>query len=304
MEKNVTANFTTRMEDRTPDPIQGTILASIALPGVVANIFALIITVRILKLREQQLSPNVFVFGLTCIDLFAVLGISVPSLVCYAAGGWVGGERLCLFQGFVALFCSLASGGIAVAMAFERYILVASPFRYRARISASLAKRTIIAVVTSTAALSLLPVGGIGGFTKSLSGTFCTFDWFTRDLEDVVYSHVILVYSGVLIVTLVFCNANVIVKLCQSTKKRRTFSAVNCDEDNTSSRKSLEWQFGKMMIVISAIFFVCWIPFMVRFNQLINFISSLQFFCIVFNNYKLDDEPTLSHTISSYVYLV
>ena len=260
MDRNVSTN-----KNQAPDPTQGAILASIALPGIVGNIFAIIITVRILRLKAHQLSPNIFVLGLTCIDLFAVLGISTPSLICYAVGGWLGGDGLCRFQGFVALFCSLASGGIAVVMAIDRYASVAAPFHYRARMRVSLAKKIVLVVITGAGTLSLMPVGGIGGFIKSLSGTFCTFDWFPRDLEDVVYSYVILVYSGVLIATLVFCNVNVINKLCQKSRRRRTLS-VSSDQANSSSRNSLEWQFGRMMIVISAIFLLCWIPFTVRYS--------------------------------------
>ena len=259
-------NVSTR-QDSGPEPAQGILLASITLPGIFANIVALIITVRILKLKVHQLSPNVFVFGLTCIDLSAVLGISTPSLICYSADGWVGGQTLCRFQGFVALFCSLASGGIAVAMAVDRYISVSYPLWYRTKMRVSIARKIVLVVVTGAGTLSLMPVGGIGGFVKSLSGTFCTFDWFAKDLEDVVYSHVILVYSGVLIVTLVFCNVNVIVKLCKNKKRKRTLSAIFIyrDQDNFTSRKSFEWQFGRMMIVISVIFLFCWIPFTVSF---------------------------------------
>ena len=249
-------------QTQAPNPTQGAILASIALPGIIGNIFAIIITVRLLKLKVHQLSPNVFVFGLTCIDFFAVLGISTPTLIVYVAGKWIGGEDMCRFQGFVALFCSLASGGIAVVMAVDRCIAVSCPFWYRAKMTVSLARNAVLAVITSAAALSLLPVGGIGGFLKSLRGTFCTFDWFSRDLEDVVFSYVILVYSGVLIVTLMFCNVNVIVKLFQETKRKRSAS-VRSVEENSSCEKSLEWQLGWMMIVISAIFLLCWIPFTV-----------------------------------------
>ena len=246
------------------DPVQGAILVSITIPGIIGNVIALIIAVRILKLKEQQFSPNIFVFGLICIDLFAVLSLSIPSLIFYAAGEWVGGEILCRFQGFVALFCSLASGGIAVTMALDRYVSVSYPFAYRAKMRISLAKKIVISVVTGTAALSFLPVGGIGRFVKSLSRTFCTFDWFAKDLEDVVYSYGILVYSGVLIVTLVFCNVNVIIKLCRKCK-RKTVLSVEGGHNSLSRRNNLEWQFGRMMVVISAIFLVCWIPFTVSF---------------------------------------
>lgn len=271
MDKNTTENFTLDIKRQTHSFIQGVVLAAIVLPGVVGNVFALIITTRLLKLREHRLSPNIFAFGLTTIDLFAVVGISAPSLICYVAGEWVGGVPLCKFQGFLALFCSLASGGVAVSMAVERYISVASPLRYRTKISASLAKKVLVAVVTGTATLSLMPVGGIGNFVKAASGTFCTFDWFAKRLEDVVYSYIIVVYSTILIATLVFCNANIIFKLFQSTKRRqRTLSELGSEKEISlsSMKRTIEWQFGKMMFFISAIFLLCWIPFTVSLNCL------------------------------------
>lgn len=247
---------------QAPKLIQGVVIASISLPGIVANIFAIAITVRILRIKAHRLSPNVFVLGLTCVDLFAVVGISLPSLLYYAAGKWIGGKITCNFQGFVALFCSLASGGIALAMAVERLLSVTWPIRYRKKKSPSKAKNIVLAIVTCTAALSLLPVCGIGGFVKNLSGSFCTFDWFAKDFEDAFYSYIIIIYGVVVVLTLLFCNVIVIVKLYQQTKRRRSLS-VNNSTMGSSSGNSLEWQFGRMMVVISCVFLLCWIPFMV-----------------------------------------
>ena len=246
-----------------PTVMPGILLASISLPGIFANFFAIVITLRILKIKAHRLSPNVFVLGLTCIDLVAVLGISFPSFLYYTAGRWLGGVPMCKFQGFIALFSSLASGGVAVAMAVERLLSVLWPIKYRGVTnSKTRAWKIVLAIVTGTATLSFLPLGGIGGFVKNLSGSFCTFDWFAKDIEDVVYSYVIIVYSVIMVIALLFCNIIVIIKLYQQTKKRRSLS-VRTATLSSSKENSLEWQFGRMMVVISCVFLLCWTPFMV-----------------------------------------
>ena len=108
-------NSSTNTTDASPydeiQPFQGAILGIIATPGIVGNIFALVVTAKLLKV--QKLTINVFVFGLCLCDLAGLLTICIPTWICYIFGGWQGGKHLCDFQGFATLLFSMGSGMMA-----------------------------------------------------------------------------------------------------------------------------------------------------------------------------------------------
>ena len=247
-------------------PIQGAILGIIATPGVIGNIFAIFATIRIL--REQKLSPNIFVLSLAAIDLFGIIVVCIPTWLCYAFGGWIGGDKLCDFQGFMTLFCSLGSGGIATSMAVDRYLAVKAPFWHRRTFTARLATRVVFGVYFGSALISILPVVGFGSFVLNLTSTYCTLNWFATEIKDIVFSYLFATIGVTLVCTVIFCNINVIVRLFQRKEKSRALSAQS-ERDEQQKAKTLEKQFSRMMIVISTIFLICWVPFMVSFYQIL-----------------------------------
>lgn len=108
---------------------EGIVLYIMSVTGIVANAFAVLASARLLKM--QPLSPNVFVLGLSCVDLMSLIFFSLPSWFFYVKGEWIGGKRLCDFQGFVFLFATLCSAFLATSMAVDRCIAVTRPFFHR-----------------------------------------------------------------------------------------------------------------------------------------------------------------------------
>ena len=157
-------------------PIQGVILGVTATPGVIGNLFAIFVTIKILQ--DQKLSPNIFVLSLASIDLFGIGMLCTPTWLCYAFGRWIGGDEMCDFQGFISLLCSLGSGGIATCMAVDRYLAVKTPFWHRRTVTVELAKGISIGVYIGSAVIACLPVLGFGSFVRNLTGTYCTVNWF------------------------------------------------------------------------------------------------------------------------------
>lgn len=266
-------NSTSVLKYQEIQPAQGIILGIIATPGVIGNAFAIFVTLQILQ--EQKLSPNIFVLSLASIDLFGIIVVCIPTWLCYAFGAWIGGDELCNFQGFMTLFCSLGSGGIATSMAVDRYLAVKVPFWHRRTVTAKMATRVVVAVYIISAFISVLPIVGFGSFVLNLTSTYCTVNWFATELKDVVFSYLFASIGVTLVFTVIFCNVNVIIKLLKKQEKTRALSA-QIDRDEQQKVKTLEKQFSRMMIVISTIFLICWVPFMVSVSQIQIFFRFLE----------------------------
>lgn len=256
----MTENSTSKSLYEDLQPIQGVILGLIASPGIIANIFAIVVTVKLL--RQQSLTPNVFVFALACMDCFGIIVVCTPTWLCYIFGHWVGGQQMCKFQGFMTLFCTLSTGFIATSMSVDRFIAVKWPLHHRQRVTVKVVKRLLLGLVITAGIVASFPVLGFGSFVMNLTGTYCTLNWFAKDKEDVSFSYMYAVIGMMLVVTVIFCNINVVVKLCKREDKLRGMSRKS-DKQESQTRKTLEKQFTKMMIVISLMFLICWTPFVV-----------------------------------------
>ena len=263
------------------DPKQGLILFLITLPGTLANVIALLITIKLL--RTQLVAPNVLVLGLTLTDLYGITFSTLPTLLCYLHKDWYGGEPMCNFQGVSSMFSPLASGFLATSMAVDRLLAVWKPFLYRTVVTI---KKTVVTIGLSwlvSLILALIPLTGVGRFKRNLTGTFCTIDWFAKTTQNVAYSLFFAILGISLVSAVVFCNVKVAYTLIQVRRRRskglhggsqrhtiqpRPSSSQDGIENggkkkSRSSSDEMEIQFAKTVGVISLLFVICWLPFMV-----------------------------------------
>lgn len=243
-------------------PIQGVILGIISTPGIVGNAFAIVATVKLLKV--QRLAPNIFIIGLAFCDLIGLLTICIPTWICYAFGGWQGGQHLCSFQGFATLLFSMGSGLVATMMSVDRLLSIKAPFFHRAHVNVNTAKKLLVAIMIFSASFAVMPVLGFGSFVRNLTGTYCTINWFARSYSDMAFSYLYATIGILMVLVVVLSNAMVIVMLIKKRKLRRELSSKN-----KSANDKLQQQFSRMMMVISLLFLFCWTPFMV--SQLLFF---------------------------------
>lgn len=239
--------------------------------GVLANAFAILASARLLQ--RQPLSPNVFVLGLSCVDLISITLFSIPSWICYTNSQWIGGKRLCDFQGFVFLFSTLCSAFLAMSMAVDRYIAVTRPFFHRKTMTVNKAKILLSVTISASLIVSLFPLCSFGSFVQNLRGTFCTVNWFPQNASDRAFCVFYAVLGGLPATVVLFCNITVIWELFRS--KQRRISVTNMIVPGVNRRamypakgservEDTEKQFSRTMVLISVVYLLGWIPFTVR----------------------------------------
>ncbi|EDO45640.1 predicted protein, partial [Nematostella vectensis] len=239
----------------------------LATPGVVANVFAIIIIARLL--RHQKVVPNVLVLALAFCDLFGIINVCWPTWLCYAYNGWVGGDSLCYFQGFITLFVSLGSGVLATLLALDRYLSVKAPFFHRENISFRTARRGVAVVFVFSAIIAFMPVLGFGSYVRNLTGTYCTINWFAEEWKDKSFSYFFAFIGFLMIFIVLFCNIHVVVLLIKQRNSKKKLQGMKSRFKHVSKPKKtaserLQQQYQRMMIVISLLFLICWTPFMIR----------------------------------------
>lgn len=249
---------------------EGIVLYIMSVTGIVANAFAILASARLLKM--QPLSPNVFVLGLSCVDLISLIFFSVPSWLFYVSGEWIGGKRLCDFQGFVFLFSTLCSAFLATSMAVDRCIAVTKPFFHRKTMTVNKAKLLILGAITASFLISFFPILSFGSFVRNLSGSFCTVNWFPQNASDRAFCVFYAVLGGLPSIVVLFCNITVIWELFRSKQRRVSVTnmilpgARQMAQARNTERDDTETQFSRTMVLISVVYLFGWIPFMVRIN--------------------------------------
>nr|QBS47867.1 GPCR5 [Tripedalia cystophora] len=249
------------------DPKQGVILMLITIPGVLGNIVAFATTVKLLSTRV--IAANYLVLALTLTDFYGILLCTLPTHLCYVYLRWVGGHAMCQFQGFSAMFASLASGCLATAMAVDRLLAITKPFQYKKLVNPKRAIYSAATIWVFSFVLSAIPIGGIGRFKRNLTGTFCTIDWFAETVSNIVFAAFYAFLGIILVFVIVYCNVKVIIGLRNIKRKRETeltSGTLRYDGGKkiTSSADVLERQLARSVCVISVLFLICWLPFMFR----------------------------------------
>lgn len=246
------------------------ILYILTVTGIVANAFAILASAKLLKM--QPLSPNVFVLGLSCVDLISLTFFSIPSWLFYINGEWLGGKQLCDYQGFVFLFSTLCSAFLATSMAVDRCIAVTKPFFHRKTMTVNKAKVLILAAIAASFVISFFPILSFGSFVQNLSGSFCTVNWFPQTSSDSAFCVFYAILGGLPAIVVLFCNITVIWELFRSKQRRVSVTnmilpgARQMAQARNSEREDTETQFSRTMVLISVVYLFGWIPFMVRYN--------------------------------------
>lgn len=246
------------------------IFCVMSIGGILANAFAVLASARLLQL--QSLSPNVFVLGLSCIDLVSLTLFSIPSWLFYINGEWMGGKRLCDFQGFVFLFSTLCSAFLAMSMAVDRCVAVTKPFFHRKTMTVNKAKVLLITTITSSLVFSVFPICRFGSFALNLRGSFCMVNWFPQNSSDRAFCVVYAVLGGIPVIVVLLCNITVVWEIFRSRQRRVSVTNMIMPaasrramfQPKSQDRVDTEKQFSRTMVLISVVYLFGWIPFTVR----------------------------------------
>lgn len=235
--------------------------------GMVGNSLALVLVYvsYIKKENKRKRSFLLCIGALALTDLFGQLLTSPIVISVYRADlNW---ERvdssgtLCAFFGASMTTFGLCALFMASAMAVERALAITSPHWYSSHMKTSVTKHTLAAIWLLVLLFALLPVAGVGKYTRQWPGTWCFISAGDRDVPGNTFFAVTFAALGVfsLLVT-VSCNVVTIRALI-----------IRCKTKTGTSQSSRQWErltteTVVQLLGIMSVLLVCWSPLLV-FNQ-------------------------------------
>ncbi|KAG7257458.1 hypothetical protein CRUP_031352 [Coryphaenoides rupestris] len=245
--------------------------------GVLGNVIAIVVLCTSKKEQKETIFYTL-VCGMAITDLLGTCFTSPVVIATYVASRWPGGVLLCDFFSFSMLFFGSAGMSILCAMAVERYLAISHAYFYSQHIDRSMARFALMGVYLANIVLCVMPNFGFGKHVRHFPGTWCFLDWRARDPLGASYS---FLYGGVmllLIAVTVLCNCAVCRSLVVMNQRTSTVRAEAHGHSGSRRRfprlpsvtSAAEMQMFWLLILMTIVFLVCSIPFVVRIfvNQL------------------------------------
>ena len=252
--------------------------------GVLGNVIAIVV-LCISKKEQKETIFYTLVCGMAVTDLLGTCFTSPVVIATYVAGRWPGGVLLCDYFSFSMLFFGSAGMSIMCAMAVERYLAISHAYFYSQHIDRSMARLALIAIYLANIALCVMPSFGFGRHVRHFPGTWCFLDWRAADPLGASYS---FLYGGVMLVLIavtVLCNYAVCRSLVGMNQRyTRTVRAEASGRGGARRRfprmpsvtTAAEMQMLWLLILMTIVFLVCSIPFVVSPNLMENTINVCQ----------------------------
>lgn len=235
--------------------------------GMVGNTLALVTVYVSYKKKENKRKKSFLlcIGSLALTDLFGQLLTSPIVISVYRAGlMW---ERvdssgyLCAFFGVCMTTFGLCALFMASAMAVERAMAVTNPHWYSNHMRTSVTKQTLAVIWCLVLLFALLPIAGVGKYTRQWPGTWCFIS--TGDAEVPGNMFFATTFAGLGIFSLlvtVSCNVLTIRGL-----------VMRCKTKSGASQSSKQWERLTTETVIQllgimCVLLVCWSPLLVRFQ--------------------------------------
>ncbi|XP_034439832.1 prostaglandin E2 receptor EP3 subtype [Hippoglossus hippoglossus] len=239
--------------------------------GMVGNSLALILVYvsYIKKENKRKRSFLLCIGSLALTDLFGQLLTSPIVISVYRADlSW---ERidssgtLCAFFGVCMTTFGLCALFLASAMAIERAMAITNPHWYSSHMRTSVTKQTLAAIWLLVLLFALLPIAGVGKYTRQWPGTWCFISIGDREVPGNMFFAITFAVLGIfsLLVTL-SCNVVTIRGLI-----------VRCKTKSGTSQSSKQWERLTTETVIQllgimCVLLVCWSPLLVLMLRMIS----------------------------------
>ncbi|NP_001138950.1 c-opsin [Tribolium castaneum] len=209
-------NFnSTEIGDELLIPVEGYIAAAVVLFCIGFFGFSLNLTVIIFMLKERQLwSPlNIILFNLVVSDfLVSVLGNpwTFFSAINY---GWIFGETGCTIYGFIMSLLGITSITTLTVLAFERYLLIARPFRNNA-LNFHSAALSVFSIWLYSLSLTIPPLIGWGEYVHEAANLSCSVNWEEKSPNSTSYILYLFAFGLFLpLVIITFSYVNIILTM-------------------------------------------------------------------------------------------
>lgn len=234
--------------------------------GMVGNTFALILVYISYKKKENKRKKSFLlcIGSLALTDLFGQLLTSPIVISVYRADlKWElvdSSGNLCAFFGVCMTTFGLCALFMASAMAIERAMAVTNPHWYSNHMKTSVTKQTLAVIWCLVLLFALLPIAGVGKYTRQWPGTWCFISTGDSEVPGNMFFAITFAALGIfsLLVT-VSCNVLTIRGLI-----------IRCKTKSGTSQSSKQWERLTTETVIQllgimCVLVVCWSPLLVCF---------------------------------------
>ncbi|XP_072245481.1 prostaglandin E2 receptor EP3 subtype [Leuresthes tenuis] len=239
--------------------------------GMVGNSLALILVYISYRKKENRRKKSFLlcIGSLALTDLFGQLMTSPVVISVYRAGlKWElvdPSDKLCAYFGVCMTTFGLCALFLASAMAMERALAITNPHWYSNHMRTSVTKQTLAVIWCLVLLFALLPIAGIGKYTRQWPGTWCFISTGDSDVPGNMFFAITFAALGIfsLLVTL-SCNVMTIRGLI-----------IRCKTKSGTSQSSKQWERLTTETVIQllgimCVLIICWSPLLVLMLRMIS----------------------------------
>lgn len=236
--------------------------------GMVGNSLALILVYVSYRKKENKRKKSFLlcIGSLALTDLFGQLLTSPIVISVYQADQkWDRIDpsgNLCAFFGVCMTTFGLCALFLASAMAIERAMAITNPHWYSNHMKTSVTKQTLAVIWCLVLLFALLPIAGVGKYTRQWPGTWCFISAGESKVPGNMFFSITFAVLGIfsLLVT-VSCNVVTIRGLI-----------IRCKTKTGASQSSKQWErltteTVVQLLGIMCVLLICWSPLLVGFLQ-------------------------------------
>ncbi|XP_053735448.1 prostaglandin E2 receptor EP3 subtype [Synchiropus splendidus] len=239
--------------------------------GMVGNSLALILVYISYRKKENKRKKSFLlcIGSLALTDLFGQLLTSPIVISVYRADlRWESIDSsgfLCAFFGVCMTTFGLCALFMASAMAVERATAITNPHWFSSNMKTSVTKQTLAVIWCLVLLFALLPVAGVGKYTRQWPGTWCfisTGDW---DTPGNMFFSITFAALGIfsLLVT-VSCNVVTIRGLILRCKTKSGTSLASKQWERLTTETVIQ------LLGIMCVLLICWSPLLVLMLRMIS----------------------------------
>ncbi|KAM9385803.1 prostaglandin E2 receptor EP3 subtype [Pholidichthys leucotaenia] len=244
---------------------------SMMVTGMVGNSLALILVYVSYRKKENKRKKSFLlcIGSLALTDLFGQLLTSPIVISVYRADlSW---ERidpsgnLCAFFGVCMTTFGLCALFMASAMAMERAMAITNPHWYSNHMKTSVTKQTLAVIWCLVLLFALLPIAGVGKYTRQWPGTWCFISTGDSQVPGNIFFAITFAALGIfsLLLTL-FCNLVTIRGIIARFKTKPGTSQVSKQWERRTAETVIQ------LLGIMCVLLVCWSPLLVLMLRMIS----------------------------------
>ncbi|GAB1604322.1 prostaglandin E2 receptor EP4 subtype-like [Argonauta hians] len=239
--------------------------------GVFGNILALVSLANSKKEQRHTIFYKLAT-SLVVTDLVGTLATSPVVIATYDNDFKMpGGRPLCSYFAFMMILAGFATQFLICTMALERYFCINHPCYYYVQPRKYYTRIALLICWLGSSLIACLPFIGVGTIKLMDPGTWCFFDYHSKEATDMGFNFLYSILGIGTILSTVILNVAVLRRLIKVRCKQTIVSSSTGKLRRiASNRRYTEIQMVVQLIMITCIFTTCYLPLMVHIfvNQL------------------------------------